>query len=89
MKKTGLMLLLAVLLLSGEALADLNVFLTGLNSQASSNAQDYGLRLSSQFGVGMPVVQSLLRSVAAPADAFMCLQLGQMLGLPPERVLTT
>lgn len=89
MKKTGLMLLLAGLLLSGEARADLNVFLTGLNSQASANAQDYGLCLSSQFGVGVPVVQSLLRSVAVPADAFMCLQLGQMLGLPPERVLTT
>lgn len=89
MKKTGLVVLLAGLLLGGEARADLNVFLQGLNSQASTNAQDYGLRLSSQFGVGVPVVQSLLRSVAVPADAFMCLQLGQMLGLPPERVLTT
>lgn len=82
-------MLLAVILLGGEARADLNVFLAGLNSQASVDAQDYGLRLSSQFGVGVPVVQSLLRSVAVPADAFMCLQLGQMLGLPPERVLTT
>lgn len=89
MKRTGLLVLLVGLLLGGEARADLNVFLTGLNSQASANTQDYGLRLSSQFGVGLPVVQSLLHSVAVPADAFMCLQLGQMLGLPPERVLTT
>ena len=44
MKKTGVIVLLAGLLLSGEARADLNVFLTGLNTQASANAQDYGLR---------------------------------------------
>lgn len=89
MKKTGLVMLLAGILLSGEARADLNIFLQGLNTQASANTQDYGMRLSNQFGVGLPVVHSLLRSVAVPADAFMCLQLGQMLGLPPERVLTT
>ena len=90
MRKTGsMLLLLAAMLLGGEARADLNIFLDGLNTQARGNTHDYGLRLSSQFGVGVPVVQSLLRSVAVPADAFMCLQLGQMLGLPPERVLTT
>ena len=89
MKKIGVMMVLTGLLLCGVARADLNVFLQGLNNQAGTNTQDYGLRLSTQFGVGLPVVHSLLRSVGEPADAFMCLQLGQMLGLPPERVLTT
>lgn len=89
MKKTYVMMVLAGVLFCGVARADLNVFLQGLNSQAGTDAQDYGQRLSTQFGVGLPVVHSLLRSVAVPADAFMCLQLGQMLRLPPERVLTT
>ena len=41
MKKIGLLLLLLAVLVGGEARADLNVFLEGLNSQASANAQDY------------------------------------------------
>ena len=49
---------------------------------------DYGLRLSAQFGRPLPEVHTLMRSVAEPADAFMCLQLSQMLGVPPQRVMS-
>jgi hypothetical protein len=77
------------ILYHSTARADLDNFLYGLNNQARVNSQDYSLRLSTQFGVGLPTVHSLLGSVAAPADAFMCLQLGRMLGMPPERVLST
>lgn len=72
-----------------SAHADLDGFLSGLNSRARSDIDDYGVRLSVQFGVPQPQVYSLIRSVAVPADAFMCLQLGQMLRLPPERILQT
>ncbi|MBM9614813.1 hypothetical protein JWJ90_11010 [Desulfobulbus rhabdoformis] len=75
--------------LGSPARADLSSFLYELNVQARGNHQDYGLRLSSQFGVALPNVELLLRSVSSPADAFMCLQISQMLGVPPQRVLRT
>ncbi|MGD9950216.1 MAG: hypothetical protein AB7U29_17325 [Desulfobulbus sp.] len=76
-------------LIQSPARADLSNFLQGLNTQANADAQDYQLRLSAQFGVSLPEVRTMMRSVAVPADAFMCLQLGQMLGMPPQRVLYT
>ncbi|ADW18321.1 hypothetical protein Despr_2176 [Desulfobulbus propionicus DSM 2032] len=84
-----MMLLVVVLTLPAAAHADLDGFLAGLNGQARTDIDGYGVRLSAQFGVPETRVHSLLRSVAVPADAFMCLQLGQMLGLPPEQVLRT
>ena len=91
MKNVRLLLALCFFLVSTavSAQADLDGFLSGLNSSAHSDINDYGVRLSVQFGVPQPQVYSLIRSVATPADAFMCLQLGQMLRLPPERILQT
>ena len=73
----------------GSAHADLDSFLSGLNRQASADRYNYGNRLSVQFETPLPLVQSILSRVESPADAFMCLQLGRMLNLPPERVLQT
>lgn len=70
----------------GTALADLDGFLSGLNNQARDDRNDYGVRLSVQFGVPLPQVHSLLGRVQSPADAFMCLQLGRMTNMPFERV---
>ena len=69
--------------------ADLDGFLSGLNSQAHNDMNDYNVRLSVQFGVPLSQVQSLVRSAAMPGDAFMCLQLAQMTRLPADRVLQT
>lgn len=73
----------------GSARADLDTFLAGLNHQASADRSNYGNRLSVQFEVPLPQVQSILRRVEYPADAFMCLQLGRMMNMQPERVLQT
>ena len=83
------LVLCAGLLTHAPVRAELSGFLNGLNVQASAYVQDYGLRLSAQFGRPLPEVNTLMRSVAEPADAFMCLQLSQMLGVPPQRVLNT
>jgi hypothetical protein len=80
---------LSIALAGGSARADLNIFLGDLNQQASVNRNDYGSRLSSQFGVPVSQVDSILRAVQSPADAFMCLQLGRMLNIAPDRVLHT
>jgi hypothetical protein len=80
---------LLLMFLASSAHADLDGFLSGLNNTARSDPNDYGVRLSVQFGVPQPQVFTLIRSVATPADAFMCYQLAQMLHLPPERIVQT
>ncbi len=82
-----LFLLLFLSALPLDARADLNIFLGDLNNRAAASPLDYNTRLGSQFGIPQPQVSSLMRSVASPADAFMILQLAQMLGLSHDRVL--
>jgi len=91
MKKARISVCFALLLMffASSAQADLDGFLSGLNNTARSDPNDYGVRLSVQFGVPQPQVYSLMRTVATPADAFMCYQLAQMLHLPPERIVQT
>ncbi len=49
----------------------------------------FSIRLGAQFGVPVPQVQAILKTVVTPADAFMCLQLGQMAHKQPEVVMAT
>jgi len=71
------------------ASADLNIFIGDLNRQAYADRNDYSYRISDQFGVPFYQVDSILRGVREPADAFMCFQLSRMLNIPPERVFET
>ncbi len=73
----------------GVSFADLNIFIGDLNTQARANRYDYSYGISNQFDVPIYRVNSILSGVREPADAFMCFQLGRMLGMPPERVLET
>lgn len=85
------MLSIAVSLMgmSSVAHADLNSFLKSVNSQALADINNFNARLSRQFGVPVPDVDAILKSVPNPADAFMVLQLGQMANMEPPAVLTT
>jgi hypothetical protein len=85
MKKTALMLSLAVSLvsISPVAHADLNSFLKGVNNQALSDIKIFNDSLSKQFGIPVPDVDAIVKSVPTPADAFMVLQLGQMAHVEP------
>ena len=89
MRKIILMSLLAASLLgaSSIALADLNGFLSSVNRQALSDIKNFNSKLSSQFGVPVPDVEAIVRSVPNPADAFMILHLSHMSHLAPEAVL--
>jgi len=69
--------------------ADLDIFLSDLNIQAKADMEVFGIKLSAQFGVPLQQVQTIINTVEFPADAFMCLQLGQMTNQQPERVLQT
>lgn len=89
MKKTVLMLSLAAGLVGmvPVAHADLNSFLRSVNNQALNDIRNFNDRLSRQFGVPVPDVDAIVRSVPNPADAFMVLQLGQMAHMEPRVVL--
>ena len=64
--------------LAAPAHADLDAFLARLNVEARADIRGFSLKLAGQFGVGEAEVQAVIRSVEAPADAFMCFQLGEM-----------
>ncbi len=69
--------------------ADLNNFLSDLNIQAKADMKGYSVKLSTQFAVPLPQVQSIIKSVDFPADAFMCLHLSRITNIQSETVLQT
>ncbi len=89
MKKAILMLSLAASLMGASlaAHADLNGFLKSVNNRALSDIKNFNDMLSTQFGIPVPDVEAIVRSVPNPADAFMILQLGQMADVAPAVVL--
>jgi len=82
----------AVVLLfcSGLAVAGggLDGFLNSVNIQAQADMNGFAVRLGAQFGVPEVQVRTVIGSVREPADAFMCLQLGQWTHRPPEQVVS-
>ena len=90
MKKiTVVLLMLFIAGFSSVAHADLDDFLRRVNDQAKADISSFNVKLSAQFGIPVPRVDEILRVVAAPADAFMVLQLGQMSNKQPEAVVQT
>jgi hypothetical protein len=72
-----------------NAHADLDTFLYGLNSQAGTDLNGFGVTLSAQFGIPVPEVHAIINRVEFPADAFMCLQLSLMTGQPIDLIINT
>lgn len=69
--------------------ADLSGFMNSLNVQARADMNGFSVRLSTQFGVPLQQVHTIIRTVATPADAFMCLQLSKMTKKHHDKVLQT
>jgi hypothetical protein len=80
-----------LMLFSGLAGAGggLEGFLDNLNVEARADMHGYCVKLSTQFGVSLPQVQAVSQKVGAPADAFMCFQLGHMSRNPYDKVVQT
>ena len=89
MKKvfTGIAIFFLIAVISGNAYANLDSFLSDLNLKVKVDKNRFNATLSSQFGIPLPHVQAITNRVVRPADAFMCLQLGQMTNQHPDRVL--
>jgi hypothetical protein len=79
-----MLILLTNLVIAGGGL---DSFLNDLNLQARADMNGFSARVSAQFGVPLPQVHAVIGTVAAPADAFMVFQLGQMTRKTPERVM--
>lgn len=67
--------------------ASLDSFLASVNVQARANLENFAIKLGAQFGVPVPQVDAIIRTVDSPADAFMALQIGQMTGRHPDTVV--
>jgi len=90
MKKFSVVLLMLFIAgFASVAHADLDDFLRRVNEQAKADISSFNVKLSAQFGIPVPRVDEILRVVAAPADAFMVLQLGLMSNKQPEAVVQT
>ena len=68
--------------------AQLESFLGSLNVEARADLPGVSARMSAQFGVPVQQGEVVLGSVASPADAFMCFQLGMLTHQPPEIIVT-
>lgn len=82
-------LFLYMIVFAAVAHADLDGFMSSLNVQARADMSGFSARIGAQFGVPVPQVQAIIRTVENPADAFMCFQLGQMARVQPEMVVDT
>lgn len=80
---------LGLLCLPAGAAASLDSFLGSVNVEARADLPGFSAKVGAQFGVPVPRVEAVLAAVAAPADAFMVFQLGEMAHQPPETVLRT
>lgn len=90
MKKTVVATLFVLVTgIAAVAHAGLDDFLSSLNIQAKADLPGFNVKLGAQFGVPVPQVEQIVRTVAAPADAFMVLQLSQMAQAKPDTVLKT
>lgn len=81
-------LLLAAALFAGEARADDFSFLAGMNVQAQANIAGFKVQLGVRFGLPEAKIETLIRTVAQPADAYMVLRTAELAKQPPERVVT-
>lgn len=80
---------LALLLFNCPAFAGggLDGFLNSLNVQARADLDGFSVRVGAQFGVPVVQVRAIIDTVREPADAFMCLQIGQWTQKPSEQVV--
>lgn len=85
---TGFALLFA---LTATALAgdiEFGDFLQRVNLSAEADLPGFKARLSTDFALPLPKVEAVLKSLPTPADAYMCLRVGQVAGKPVEAVVS-
>lgn len=82
-----LLTLTLVLLSAGTACADIDAYLHSLSISAEADLGGFRTQLGAHYGVSGPQLDLVFRSVAQPADAAVCLWLGEHSRQPLEVVL--
>lgn len=67
--------------------SDLDSFIKKLNAQAEADLPGFKASLSAQFGVPVPQVDVLIKSVDRPGDAYMTLRVSEISNKPADVVL--
>jgi len=83
----AMLALFAMQPVTGYCASDLDSFIGSLNVQAQADLGGFKVKLSSQFGVPVPQVESVIARVRTPADAYMVLKVGEVARQPQETVL--
>ena len=78
---------LLALPVAGSCGSDLDSFIGSLNVQANADLPGFKVKLSAQFGVPVPQVETVIARVQTPADAYMVLKVGEVARQPQEVVL--
>ncbi|HEY6007782.1 MAG TPA: hypothetical protein VIU40_05615 [Geobacteraceae bacterium] len=73
--------------IAGSCGGELDSFVGSLNVQANADLPGFKVKLSAQFGIPVPQVETVIARVQTPADAYMVLKVGQVAAKPQEVVL--
>lgn len=76
-----------LLILSAPAMAGDFDFLAELNISAKADLGVFVADLGIRFGLPVPRVEEIVRTVAVPADAFMVLKVAEVAQVPPVQVV--
>lgn len=63
-------------------------FLQRVNVSAEADLPGFKARLSTEFGVPVPKVEMLLKTLPTPGDAYLCLRVGQTAQRPVDDVVS-
>ncbi|MCA1933595.1 MAG: hypothetical protein LDL13_08455 [Calditerrivibrio sp.] len=77
-----------VFFISNSMADDLDDFIMGLNIQVKNDEVSFKSDLSMTFGVQQSKVETVIKNVDRPADAYMIFRLSQITNKPSEEVLT-
>jgi hypothetical protein len=88
MKKPLIALLLSLATATSlSAHASLDDFIRHVDVQARADLDRFSARIGAHFGIPVPEVRVVLKTVKSPADVFMVFELGRMARIPHARVL--
>ncbi len=79
---------LILLLISSTAIAAKDFgWVNDFNVQAQADPSGFRARLAARFHIGDAQISAVLGNVSSPADAYIVFRLGEMSGLPTDRVM--
>ena len=85
----ALIIAVALLFVAAQASADseFSSLITSMDVQAEANMADFQVRLGAYFDASSSQVETIIRSVDRPGDAYMCFRVAEITKKPVEIVL--